>query len=705
MKNLRVVLALSAWLIAAGFGLAPAAGMAVQKTTAPQAPASPKTPVVLVDSTTQAPRIIREIEEYAPGAEGGKLQLSPGNAAKVALDYLKKNESRLGLLTSGLKLHRARKVGKFWVATFVQLHQNVPVFGSRIGLVALGDGKVLTVGSNFDKSIRLDVKPSVTFESAVSAAAASLRLKSPAAVRTEMKSLVVLPDPKSKTERHKLAWRFRLETKKPNAYFLKVFFIDAHKGTVLRSHDAFRTDDLKVRVQGAVWPLHPTDAAEVKPLAGLRIKVQDKKDVTGPQGRAQIQGVAAGTHDVTLRLEGPSVVVLRNSGTQHDDGLANEVELPGRLAAGAETSLQWEASDEVNVFYHINRIADWFLKTFDFAYEYIWDREGYAKSQIVAQCDCGPDINGIASYGSLGFGSQAGASWARGADVIYHEFTHNTVQPIFGGFIDPAGDPYNEAYAMDEGFADYFACALTNDPSQGEGVTTPRNLSNTMVYTAGSYALEGHTGGQLISGACWDYRSKFADKTEADQIVFAALNIMSAWPEPYYFSDPSQSSFLAALRIADGGRHPDWIDAAFARHGLLFGEDAPAPATPAPKVISMTPAADQRAYGPTEIILVFDRAIDELTLAGNIVVEREDYKGRRAITCDFVPDLATRKKVTIKPRNASEGLAPLGTQTSFYVKLVSGQAGAVKGKNGQKLDGDGDGRAGGDYKAKFWIID
>ncbi len=701
MKKRNSLRMLSAGILVVGLGLAPAAGSAGPMTPAAQVAASPKTPVVLVDSATQAPRIIREIEEYAPGAEGGKLQLGPGNAAKVALDYLKKNESRLGLLTSGLKLHRARKVGKFWVATFVQQHQNVPVFGSRIGLVALGDGKVLTVGSNYDKAIRLDVKPTVTFESAVAAAASSLKLKNPTAVRTQMKSLVVLPQPKGQTERHKLAWRFILETKKPNPYFLKDFFVDAHKGTVLRTHDAFRTDDLKARVQGAVWPLHPTDAAEVKPLAGLRIKVQDKKDVTGSQGRAQITGVAAGAHDVTLRLEGPSVVVLRNSGTNHDDGLNNEVKLAGRLSAGVETSLSWEASDEVNVFYHINRIADWFLKTFDFAYEYTWDREGYAKSQIVAQCDCGPGTNGVASYGSLGFGSQSGALWARAADVIYHEFTHNAVQPIFAGWIDPTDDPHCEAYAMDEGFADYFACALTNDPSQGEGVTTPRNLNNTMVYTPGSYALEGHTGGQLISGACWDYRANFANKTEADQIVFAALNILSAWPEPYYFSDPGQSNFLSALRIADGGRHPDWIDAAFARHGLLLA----APAPPAPKVTSMTPAAGQRAYGPTEIVIVFDRAIDELTLAGNIVIEREDFKGRRAITCDFFPDLTTRKKVTIKPRNASGGFAPLGTQTDFHVRLVSGQAKAIKGRNGEKLDGDGDGRPGGDYKAKFWIID
>ncbi len=45
--------------------------------------------------------------------------------------------------------------------------------------------------------------------------------------------------------------------------------------------------------------------------------------------------------------------------------------------------------------------------------------------------------------------------WAHSSDVIYHEYTHNTIYHVYGGWI---GDPNNEALegsAMDEGLADY----------------------------------------------------------------------------------------------------------------------------------------------------------------------------------------------------------------------------------------------------------
>ena len=702
-----------ALLLFAGMFLTHAAGAGIQKAQSKVPPSkTAPTPVVLVNPTTQAPRIIRNIEEYAPGAEGGKLQISPSNIAKVAMDYLKKNESRLGIQTASLKLRRARKAGKFWVATFVQHYQGIPVFGSRVGLVALANGKIITVGSNFDKAIQLDVKPAVTFEAAVSRAASALKIKSPAAVRTEQKTLIVFPSSKKEKERYSLAWRFLLETKKPNAYAFKVFFVDAHNGRrpQIARCPGGRGSEGPDKGQTSGPTIRPTPRRS-KPLAGLRVKVQDKKQNTGTQGRVQLEGFPAGTYDLTLALEGPGAKVYRNGGGEWDDFVDNEAALQGSLRTGAEGSLLWPASDEVNVFYHLNRVQDWFLKTFEYAWECDWAREGFARTQIIACCDSGTGVNGMGGNGGVWFGSQSMRQWARGADVIYHEFTHNVLQEIFDGFIGFSDGAYTEGYAMDEGFADYFAAALTNDPLLAENVSPdPRNLDNSVVYTAGAYNMEGHSGGKIIAGACWDFRTRFGNTSEADQMVFQALNILAAWPPEYYFSDPEKSNFLAALRIAAGESHQQAIDWAFGRHSLLSegAEAAPAPAPaagPAPKVTSITPANGQRAYGPTQIVIAFDRAIDDQTYAGRIIVEREDYKGRRAIMCDFFPNTTTKKSVTIKPRNGSEGFAPLGTQTNFYVRLVSGGTQAIKGTNGQKLDGDGDGQPGGDYQAKFWIID
>ncbi|HEX9902229.1 MAG TPA: hypothetical protein VGB72_05150, partial [Acidobacteriota bacterium] len=476
------------------------------------------------------PRLIRDIEEYVPGAESGQLRLSQSNAAKTALDYLKKNEARLGIQTAGLKLRRARKAGKFWVATFVQHYQNIPVYRSKVGVVALENGKVVSVGSNFDKTIVLDVKPVLTFDKAVAAAAASLKLKQPGALRTERKELMIYPHSKKDKERYSLAWRFLLETKKPNAYAFKSFFVDARSGRILLSKDALVAETLKGQVKGSIWPNDPTNATEDKPLSLLKVQVGDKKQNTGSQGRFQADGLSAGTYDLTLALEGPKVKVYKNSGTQLDDFVDNEAKLQASLRTGREEILIFPASDEVNIFYHVNRINDWFADTFSYAWELDWERELFKKTQISACCNSGPGVNGLGGNGTVQFGSESGRDWARGADIIYHEFTHNVLQEIFNDYIGFYDGLNTEGYAMDEGFADYFACALTDDPMQGENVSpNPRNLQNAMAYPLGAYAIEGHTGGMIISGACWDFRSSI-DKDEADQLVFQALNIMAAWP-------------------------------------------------------------------------------------------------------------------------------------------------------------------------------
>jgi len=691
-----------------GAWLAPGLAAGPQKQKSQPSAKKPKTPVVLLNKDTQMPRLIRDIEEYVPGAESGQLRLSQSNAAKTALDYLKKNEARLGIQTAGLKLRRARKAGKFWVATFVQHYQNIPVYRSKVGVVVLENGKVVSVGSNFDKTIALDIKPVVTFDQAVAAAAASLKLKQPGALRTERKELMIYPRSKKDKERYSLAWRFLLETKKPNAYAFKSFFVDARTGRILLSSDALVADSLKAQVKGSIWPNDPTNAAEDKPLSFLKVQVGDKKQNTGAQGRFSLDGLSAGTHDLTLALEGPKVKVYKNSGTKFDDFIDNEAKLQASLRTGREETLTFPASDEVNVFYHVNRINDWFKDTFDYDWELDWERDQFKKTQISATCDSGPGVNGLGGNGTVQFGSESGRDWARGADIIYHEFTHNVLQEIFNDYIGFYDGMWTEGYAMDEGFADYFACALTEDSTMGENVTAnPRSLQNNSAYPLGAYNIEGHAGGMIISGACWELRS-LIDKAEADQLVFQALNIMAAWPSPYYFANRDESNFLDALLIAVGDdRYKVQINAAFVHHNILneWQPTAPAPSGPAPKVASVTPAHNQRAYGPAQVVITFDLDVNTRTFAGNVVVEREDYKGRRVVECDIVTDPANNKTVTIKPKKSSEGFAPLGTQTNFFVRLVSGTSKGVRGTDGQLLDGDGDGQPGGDYNAKFWVID
>jgi len=150
-------------------------------------------------------------------------------------------------------------------------------------------------------------------------------------------------------------------------------------------------------------------------------------------------------------------------------------------------------------------------------------------------------------------------NFARSSDVIYHECTHNVLNHEYNGYIGWPNN-YTEAYAMDEGFADYFASSFTNESRHGEGYTSsPRDLNNTRQYQGkDNFNLEGHTGGTVIGGAAWVLRQRMIDHFGqsgariADQLILEAHQILSTYPRNYFFSDPHESNLLSALyRAAD----------------------------------------------------------------------------------------------------------------------------------------------------------
>jgi hypothetical protein len=176
-------------------------------------------------------------------------------------------------------------------------------------------------------------------------------------------------------------------------------------------------------------------------------------------------------------------------------------------------------------------------------------------------------------------------NYARSSDVIYHECTHNVLAHIYGDYIGwPAS--YTEGYAMDEGFADHFGNAFTNDPVHGEGCSaSPRDHDNNDKYQGKiAFNKEGHTGGMTIGGAAWDLRQQIISAQGAsgagvaDRLMLEAHQILSTYPRDYYFSDPHESNLLTALyKAADDnnnlqdGRVPyfHYIQHALHAHDLL----------------------------------------------------------------------------------------------------------------------------------------
>jgi hypothetical protein len=102
------------------------------------------------------------------------------------------------------------------------------------------------------------------------------------------------------------------------------------------------------------------------------------------------------------------------------------------------------------------------------------------------------------------------------AGVAYHEYHHAVTDNIVPGLSS------TEGRAMHEGYADYFSCALTNDPELGEWALKPlnrpnmRDLRSQRKYPEDLHPnREPHSDGEIWGASCWDLRKAIpADKAD-----------------------------------------------------------------------------------------------------------------------------------------------------------------------------------------------
>ncbi|MBI4785214.1 MAG: hypothetical protein HY785_28495 [Oscillatoriophycideae cyanobacterium NC_groundwater_1537_Pr4_S-0.65um_50_18] len=113
---------------------------------------------------------------------------------------------------------------------------------------------------------------------------------------------------------------------------------------------------------------------------------------------------------------------------------------------------------------------------------------------------------------------------AKEVDVIAHEFTHAVIDEYHPGMFG------SEGAALHEGYADYFACSLLDEPDLGEYVVPApekvgmiRSCDNDLKYSQTS--AEPHNRGQAWAGACWHLRKQLG-KEVADFLIFGSMLVL-----------------------------------------------------------------------------------------------------------------------------------------------------------------------------------
>lgn len=150
------------------------------------------------------------------------------------------------------------------------------------------------------------------------------------------------------------------------------------------------------------------------------------------------------------------------------------------------------------------------------------------------------------------------------AGVAYHEYHHAVTDNIVPGLNSVEGR------AMHEGYSDYFACVLTDDPELGEWALQPlnkphmRDLRSQRKYPQDLHPeREPHSDGEIWGAACWDLR-KVIPADKADFLVHRSRFYLSGnatFKAAYQGMLQADADFL-------GGEFHEQIKAVFTARGI-----------------------------------------------------------------------------------------------------------------------------------------
>lgn len=495
-----------------------------------------------------------------------------------------------------------------------QTYSDIPVFGTDVGYSVNEAGDVIALGGYAFPDVDVATTPVLTSAEATVIAREAFARDS-IVVEGDAR-LVIYPD----SAAFRLTWCVELSSSRPVDRV--VFFVDAIDGTLahrfsrmrdvhaapaaVAPNDSVLTFPVQmspslvpanllayVTFQGTTtvkyYPLHDYDTPTYAnfPSQGITVDNALGQNVmtfnANSNGSYSASGnLAAGGYYVNFPLQTQWVRMHEyvgniwvNDPINYDYSIVpNAVNTINHLWSDAiKDDATYEAmGDASNVAYHVHKVHDIFK-----AYPFNHSGVDY---QMKAHVNQGSNVNGRADGTELYFGSQLGYKWARAADVIYHEYSHNVIFSIYGQMIGDQSSGVTQGDAMDEGLSDYFANSITHDAVMGESVGVNRTLVNNYTWTPASGA---HWNGQVIGGAVWDLRSAVG-KEKADRLAFQALKIS---PRAYDFATYGYNMVVADYQYY-GGANESAIRSAFQGHGISIPTFSPPPSAPTSVSVSGT---------------------------------------------------------------------------------------------------------------------
>ncbi len=425
---------------------------------------------------------------------GPLSQLGPvdsGNIESAARAYL----AAYGLIPSGMELgliSMRLSMGRVWFVSFAKTVDGVPLEGETIGLAISPAGRVNLlwgdIGTEYVEPADFPREPEMALSSALRGLTGDLG-------KTEYIGRVIFPLYFEGRKEYHPAHKFMVGTSDPYAEWEVI--VDARSGEVLKRENKIYYDVISGDVTGLIQPMYPTDSWVTRNFFHLDLDFTGYGSMTTDMnGHYSYNTSNSDPLDVYANFRGPFMEVLNEAG--------DESEIIANIDPPAEYDIHWTDANstppERDAWYHGVFVHNW-ITTLDPTLA-VMDFPMICNVNVYGSCNAfwSGWTRTINFYGAGGGCSNI----AQIADVVYHEYGH--------GITDLQTRPLGPDGAMHEGFSDYIACTITDQPYVGRGFYTYnpndylRRLDNDLRYPEDWHG-ESHDDGRIIGGALWDLRT------------------------------------------------------------------------------------------------------------------------------------------------------------------------------------------------------
>ena len=566
---------------------------------------------------------------------------SKENIKRLTSDLLRSYQDLLQISPDKLTLAKVDcHQGGTWYVYYRQRHSGLPVYGGSVRLV-IRQQELTLLGSDYYPGIEIPTEPKVPLQEAVSTIQRDLRPKE--ALKPLSTELLIYPQAIPEGVRYRLAWKIIMpiiyrssRIVDSTAYFYGEeqkevanipvqwrYFIDALSGQIIDRANILEHEDLSGTVTGQVHPKVPADAPQSRPISHMNVNLTKGGStytaVTDINGLYVFTGLSAGAGTLDATLAGPHVVIFN----EETGGVATHT---SSVTIPTTHSWDWDAFDnspgdvETNVFYHVNFIHDWFLRGDPFNVL----PNPHPMPVTVRDKDYWGNFYCNASASDIGllFSGLPGSCQDFGlcADIIYHEFTHRIVHKIY----DDAGVPLpysDQTGAMNEGWADYFGCSITDTPQHGTGCYAGRNIDTPDKRYPDNWVGGVHKDGLIFSGSLWDLRA-ILGSAYVDSLALRAMKnaesgftdylsaVLEEDDDPLYSTDPASAN----NNPSDGTPNIDSIcHCYYDHHGIYHDYCASHTETPVALIFSPDPMSFNLFKGAPATVTVIGTALGSST--------------------------------------------------------------------------------------------